>query len=82
MTTTPIGDARRRAANLYPRSKSFQGAYVKGARARLAGRPIDSCPYAFDREKTWRGTFRAAWIHGWQSAASGFPDEARERGEL
>jgi ribosome modulation factor len=58
--------ARRQAGSLY-RSPGFQSAYVAGARARLNGRPPESCPYARDPQKTWRSGFRKAWLSGYAS---------------
>lgn len=67
----PLSDAdeiaagRARAKRLYT-SRSFQRVYLDGLRARLAGRPLNQCPYE-DDGSTWRRTFRKAWRRGWQS---------------
>lgn len=66
--------ARRRARRLYPRSKGFQGAYVKGYSARSRGQPSSTCPYNDDPTKTWRKAWRLAWMRGFQS----FGDELRD----
>jgi hypothetical protein len=60
--------ARERALRLYPRSRGFRGAYVRGAHAHLSGYTIAACPYRREREPTtWRSAWRAAWIRGWLS---------------
>lgn len=59
--------ARAMAKRLYPRSKNFQGAFVKGASAARAGHPESACPYARDPAKTWRLAYRKAWMRGHQS---------------
>ena len=70
-----IAGAQRRAARLYPTSTAFQGAYVKGARAALAGRPSSSCPYRRDARNTWRNAWRVAWMRGHQSVTLDQADE-------
>lgn len=54
-----------RAQRLYPRSKPFQGAYMKGVRAAINELPSSSCPYK--PTATWARTFRKAWLRGYQS---------------
>lgn len=62
--------AQRRARRLWPTSKGFQGAYVKGWRARRAGLPADACPYnrrthSAGGTGTWTWAWRDAWTQGW-----------------
>lgn len=66
MTDTRYGDAQRRALRLYPKAKNFRSTYLRGARARLAGRPADACPYPLDRTRSWRLAYRRAWLRGWE----------------
>lgn len=61
--------AERRARRLY-RSSGFQGAYVKGARAALAGRPIESCPYVAKPGTTGWRVWRRSWLLGYRSVAT------------
>lgn len=68
MSQTALLLASRRARRLYPRSKGYRGVYVKGARAALAGRPRSTCPYPPDPLKTWRASWRRAWLRGYDSA--------------
>lgn len=68
-SATAIEDAQRRARKLYPRSKGFRGAYLKGARAALRGAPESACPYPDDPAKTWRQAWRLAWMRGYLSIA-------------
>jgi ribosome modulation factor len=63
-----IARAEQRARKLYPRSKGFRGAYVKGACAALAGRTSVACPYPERPSKTWGRAWRLAWMRGHQSA--------------
>lgn len=69
MNTSSIQMAEARARRLYPRSSGFQGAYVKGARAAIAGRTASTCPYKSAGGWT---AWRRAWLRGFQSIA---PDE-------
>lgn len=55
-----------RARKLY-RSKGFQGVYMRGVRAALAGRPSTANPYPTDDKKTWRASYRRAWHRGHRS---------------
>lgn len=69
MKETPeLGAARERARQVYPRSAGFQGAYLAGAAAALAARPVDSCPYLRTKTASWRHAWRQAWLRGYQSA--------------
>lgn len=52
-----------RAKRLYD-SDRFRRAYLRGARAALAGLPIDACPY---RSRNGWAAWRAAWTAGWRS---------------
>jgi ribosome modulation factor len=67
MSTVELARAQQRALRLYPRSKGFRSAYLAGARAALAGRPVDACPYRRDPGKTWRQAYRLAWMRGYES---------------
>lgn len=60
-------NAAQRARRLYPRSKSFQGAYLKGVRAAERGHGESACPYKPDPTKTWRKAYRNAWLRGYRS---------------
>lgn len=60
--------AMARARRLYPRSKHFRNAYMKGVRAALVGLSENACPYKRDPAKTWLAAYRAAWLRGYQSA--------------
>lgn len=60
-----IQNAQRRARRLWPTSKGFQGAYLKGWRARQAGLPADACPY--DRH-LYGGTGNGSWAWAWRNA--------------
>jgi ribosome modulation factor len=62
--TSAAERARARARRLYPRSTAFQGAYMKGARAALAGKGPDACPYRRDPRRSWTQNFRVAWMRG------------------
>ncbi len=62
-TTRAWARARRRY-----RSPQFQRAYVRGARAALAGLPIDACPY---RNREGWTAWRNAWLSGYHSIDSG-----------
>jgi ribosome modulation factor len=68
---TEVARARGRARRLYPKSKGFQGAYLKGVRAALGGSSIDSCPYR--RGDGWRA-WRRAWLGGYHSVAPAMPE--------
>lgn len=62
--------AQRRAAALFPRSKGFQSAYLKGWRARVAKAGLDACPYNrhlynADGTGTWAWAWRSAWMMGY-----------------
>lgn len=51
---------------------ALQGAFRKGYAARMAGEPIEACPYV-DRRKvsgrlTWSRGFIRAWQDGWNHA--------------
>jgi ribosome modulation factor len=61
--------AEARALRIYPRSDRFRKPYVAGARAALAGKPAESCPYRVDPRKTWGGVWRRAWMLGYRSVA-------------
>lgn len=61
-----VDRAERRARKLY-RSSGFQGAYVKGARAALAGKPVESCPYV--GRGGWQA-WRRAWQLGYRSVGT------------
>jgi ribosome modulation factor len=76
VTRSELARAQERAERVYPKSTAFQGAYVKGARAKLAGRPVGSCPYKRDSRNTWRTAWRLAWIRGYNSVFVGYEDEA------
>lgn len=65
-----VQKASRRAARLWPTSKGFQAAYLKGWRARRTGLGVGACPY--DRKLhqpggggTWTYAWRAVWHQGW-----------------
>lgn len=58
--------AEGRARRLY-KSPGWRNTYLRGAMARLQGKPIDSCPYPRDTEKTWRLAYRNVWLSGWRS---------------
>lgn len=53
-------------------NKAFQGAYRKGYRAALEGKPIEACPYVDWRKADGRLTFsrgfRRAWHDGYRAA--------------
>lgn len=66
----PLERARSRARRLYPDSTAFQGAYMKGVRARLAGRDAKACPYPATSQRSWRQNFRVAWMRGHASVGS------------
>lgn len=72
MSAVERARARQRARRLYPRSAGFQGAYLRGVEAALAGRPVDTCPYR--RKAGWQA-WRRAWLRGYQSVAP--PEEER-----
>lgn len=75
MTPQPVLDrARSRARRLYPNSTAFQGAYMKGVRARLAGQGPDVCPYKRTAQRSWRQNFRIAWMRGHASVADALAD--------
>lgn len=59
--------AAARARRLYPLSAGFQGAYKKGARARVAGNLASTCPYKGTGGWT---AWRRAWLRGFQSVAA------------
>lgn len=61
-----LAAARRRAERLY-KGPQFRQTYVKGAWAALGGKPIESCPYPPDPNKTWGRTWRRAWLLGYRS---------------
>lgn len=65
--TVRLRRARQRAEQLYPKSTSFQGAYMRGARAALKGNDSTHCPYKVDTRGTWRRSYRLAWMRGHQS---------------
>lgn len=67
-----VDDAGARARRLY-KAPGFRKAYVAGAVAAYAGRPIDVCPYPIERTRTWRTAYRRAWLRGHSSIAP--PDE-------
>lgn len=53
-------------------NRAMRGAYLKGARAAVAGLPSGACPY-IDRRKecgrlTWSRSFIAAWEQGHREA--------------
>lgn len=54
-----------RARRLY-KSEGFQRAYVAGAKAKLAGKPADECPYRRRPGGGW-SAWRVSWMLGWQS---------------
>lgn len=66
---TPLDRARLRARRLYPRSKSYQSVYVKGARAAVGGGQESACPYKPDPLKTWARAYRTAWLRGFRSVS-------------
>jgi ribosome modulation factor len=69
MTTrrqTATSHARQRAVRVY-RAPGFQSAYFHGALAALNGRSERACPYREDPGKTWRNTYRRAWLRGFNS---------------
>ena len=70
-----VARAQRRALRLYPRSKGFRSTYVRGARAALAGKAVDDCPYRRDQGKTWRRAYQLAWMRGYESIAPTIPEE-------
>lgn len=59
-----VDAARGRARRLYA-SRGFRGAYVKGAAARLHGRPLAACPYR--RTADGWSAWAIAWRSGWRS---------------
>lgn len=66
MSAFELERAQTRARRIYPRSSGFQGAYVKGAQAALAGRSRDACPY---RNRRGWIAWRRAWLSGYSSVA-------------
>lgn len=54
------------------RRTALDGAYLKGVHARLAGEPLEACPYQDKRKDcgrlTWSRAFRTAWCDGWKYA--------------
>lgn len=67
MSAVQVERARTRAKRLYPASEAFQGSYVRGVRAALAGRPADDCPYR--RRGGWTA-WRRAWLRGHASVST------------
>lgn len=67
MAVASLADARRRAALLYPRSRAFQGSYLRGAQAAVSGDPIDASPYVRTRRSGWGVAYHAAWTNGYLS---------------
>lgn len=53
-------------------NKAVEGARVKGALARRAGKPERACPYGDERTHTGSVTFSRAflraWLDGWRTA--------------
>jgi hypothetical protein len=60
-------EALARAERLYPKSTAFRSAYLKGVRAKSAGRPQTACPYARASGSGWTRAFRLAWTRGYLS---------------
>lgn len=58
--------AEQRARRLY-RPGPFRGAYLAGAAAARAGRPVEACPYR--GRDGWGSRWRRAWERGWWSEA-------------
>lgn len=54
------------------RKTALDGAYLKGVHARLAGEPLNACPYEDKRKPngrlSWSRAFRNAWRDGWEYA--------------
>lgn len=65
--TPALARARSRARRIYPRSTAFQGAYMKGVKAKLGDLSPESCPYPRDPRRSWRQNFRVAWFRGYGS---------------
>lgn len=55
-------------------NKAFVGAFNKGMDARVARRPLKSCPYKpimrSDGRVTFSAGYAAAWRAGWKSTAA------------
>lgn len=60
-------EAARRAAELYPRSRGFRGAYLRGWHSGRAGRPVEACPYR--RGHGWASVWAQAWLRGWSAGS-------------
>jgi ribosome modulation factor len=67
--------AMTRAAEVYPTSRGFRAAYMKGWRAARTGQSVDSCPYTvrvrIGTDAGWRPAWAAAWTRGY---TAGLPD--------
>jgi hypothetical protein len=70
-----VQKAERRAERLWPavngRKPGFRTAYLKGWRARRAGRGPGACPYTLGSGGgTWTWAWRSAWFQGWYEGAT------------
>jgi ribosome modulation factor len=67
-----MADALELPRNIESWNPAMRGAYKKGRNARLAGEPIEACPYKDKRKGdgrlSWSRAFISAWRDGWQDA--------------
>lgn len=63
-----LEEARKRAQDIYPGSRAYQGVYVKGAIARAMQHKRSSCPYERTARRSWANTWRSVWLQGYDSA--------------